>query len=376
MQTRAGHLPIDSPSVVGSASVDTGRTGWVVGVDIGGTKVAAAALTPAGEWLARARPRPVAPDDREASWQAVRHAVGEVVTAVAGTGKPNHGMAPSAIGVSMAAVVDRQTGSVIWAPNVPAWGDFPLAARLQAEFGSPAFVDFDGHMALLGEYWLGAGRGARNVCMMVVGTGIGGGLIADGRLVRGSTGIAGAFGWMAGEDREDLAAGYGPQASDAPASYATEPYPGWSSRWPQIGWLESLAAGPAIHARAVHLARQKGMPEADIYPDTRAVFAAARAGDLLAFRVVNETARFLGMAAANVASFFGPERFILGGGVGEQADLLLPSMRAAVERFAQPFAACHMALVAARLGNEAALAGAARLALEALGVLPATAYVS
>ncbi|MBE3578199.1 MAG: ROK family protein [Limnochordales bacterium] len=350
--------------------------GWVVGVDIGGTKIAAAALTSGGEWLARARPRAVTPDDGEACFESLRQVVGEVVDCVAAS--------PRAIGVSMAAVVDRRTGTVIWAPNLPAWDGFPLAERLRSEFGSPVFVDFDGHMALLGEYWLGAGRGVRNVCMMVVGTGIGGGLIADGRLIRGSCGIAGAFGWMAGEGLADVG------LQMAGGRRRAEPYPGWSCRWPQIGWLESLAAGPAILARAVHLARQGfatnestgGDTQAAAfdasctgrYPDTRAVFAAARSGDPIASRVVAETGWLLGLVAANVASFFGPERFILGGGVGEEADLLLPPMRAAVERFAQPHAARRMELTAASLGNGAALAGAARLAWEAIGVLPAAAF--
>lgn len=360
--------------------------GWVIGVDIGGTKIAAAALTCEGEWLARARPRAVTPGDGEACWESLRQVVNEVVTSVAANlphlpdSSAGAFSEPRALGVSMAAVINRETGTVTWAPNLPAWNGFPLAARLQSEFGCPTFVDFDGHMALLGEYWLGAGRGLRNVCMLVVGTGIGGGLIADGRLVRGSSGIAGAFGWMAGGDLAAIG------LELAGGRRTDEPYPGWTERWPQIGWLESLAAGPAIHARAVHLARtarsasrERGGDDSKdgcsgCYPDTRAVFAAARSGDPVAARVVAETGWLLGLIAANVASFFGPERFILGGGVGEEADLLIPPMRAAVERFAQPFAARRLELIAARLGNAAALAGAARLAWEALGVLPAAAY--
>lgn len=336
-----------------STGTHTSHKRWAVAVDIGGTKVAAAAFDEDGKQLTPIARRPLPPGGGEGAWQATEQAVTEILEAM--------GTRPVAIGASVAAVVDQETGVVIWAPNLPAWQGFPLASRLAARFGSRVRLDLDGHLAVLGEAWLGAGRGTANVAMMVVGTGIGGGVLVDGRLVRGAAGLAGTFGWMAG----------GPVGA--------EPYPGWQEKCRQVGWLESLAAGPAILARARHLAARARALDAPPprgrsvaieagsgagYEDTPAVFAAARAGDPIAVQVIRETGYWLGLAAANAASLFGSELFILGGGVGEQADLLIPYMQPVVEEHAQPYAARRLRLVPAALGNAAALAGAARLALE------------
>jgi glucokinase len=175
--------------------------------------------------------------------------------------------------------------------------------------------------------------------MIIVGTGIGGGLILDGKLFRGRDRLAGAAGWFALTDDANRMDPYG-QA---------------------IGHWESLAAGPGIARRAQVLLKD--------YPDSslnqfetltaRQVFEAARRSDPLARQVVDQTASLLGLGVANIISLVNPEIVILGGSIGRQDDLLLPGLRQVVLQWAQPASARSVSIVTSRLGADAGLYGAA-----------------
>jgi glucokinase len=189
-------------------------------------------------------------------------------------------------------------------------------------------LHYDGHAWAAGEWWRGAARGAREVALIAVGTGIGGGLILDGRLHRGRVGVAGAIGW-------------------------------WVADWQQAGrarpqsqgWLESLASGPAI-------ARAAGRATAD------EALQAARAGDPAARQAVERAAQALGAAAASIVSLVDPEVVVMAGGViAGGADLLLPRITEIAKREAQPRTARGVRVVCAELGEDAAWLGAARLAM-------------
>ncbi|MBE3583706.1 MAG: ROK family protein [Limnochordaceae bacterium] len=319
----------------GEAAVEVEGVECALALDIGGTKVAAALVTAAGQFAARAARR-WNPRESDSAWQALVEAAETAIQAQPGSRLVG-------IGVGAPAVVERQAGVIVWAPNIPAWDHFPLGERLEAHFHCPVRVDFDGHMATLGEHWLGAGRGVDDLALMAVGTGIGGGIISGGRLLRGVLGLAGAVGWM--------------RVGLPPTCRAGEPfYPGWEERSSRQGFLESLAAGPAILARANHLAGSSPR-----YADTPAVFAACRRGESSACQAVEEAAWALGVAAGNLVSTVGCRRVILGGGVGEEADLLLPTMRRVMAEYAQPWVGKRAEIVPAELGNAAGLAGAARL---------------
>jgi glucokinase len=252
----------------------------------------------------------------------------------------------AAVGIGIPAVLEQESDLVIWAPNISGWRDVPLRSTLEKELGLPVFVEYDGHTAVLGEYWLGAGRGYHNVVDVIVGTGIGGGLVLDGRLLRGFNRLAGAAGWFT-------------LTTDAALR---------DERAQSVGYWESLAAGPglALYANA----------QLDLHPgsilnqlsqkDTLTaihVFSAAEQGDFLALQLLDQLADWLGLGLANIVSLVNPEVVILGGGMGSQCESLLPRIHQVILRWAQPISARSVKLKVSTLGARAGLMGAAYAAV-------------
>jgi len=233
-----------------------------------------------------------------------------------------------AVGVIVPGIYNPATGHA-WCPNL--WGpeEVPLLHALRDETTLEVFIDSDRAGYVLGEAWLGAARGLRHVIFVAIGTGIGVGVIADGRVLRGAGGIAGAAGWFALT-------------------------PEWRDAYAAVGCWEAESAGPAVAAQA-------GMD------DAAAVVSAARAGEPRALAALDRAARFTAMGIANLISAFNPEAVVLGGGLMVGAgDLLLDRIRAEVPRWAQPIAVSGCRIELTRLGADAGLLGAARLALDHL----------
>ncbi len=218
------------------------------------------------------------------------------------------------MGIGSPGPLNRETGVVIFTPNL-GWRDFPLRDRVQYAVRLPATLDNDANCATLGEWWLGAARGARHVVGLTLGTGIGGGLILDGRLYHGISDVAGELGHMT-IDSNGRRCGCG-----------------------NYGCLEAYASGTAIAMRARE-ALAGGEPSSlpqlvggDLSKITAAqVYGAAKDGDALAVEVVRETARFLGIGVANLLNAFNPEVVVLAGGVTHAGDALFEPMRAEVRR--------------------------------------------
>jgi len=228
-----------------------------------------------------------------------------------------------AAGVIIPGIYDSATGQG-WAPNL--WGkDFhPLRAQLESRLSGPVAIASDRTGSVLAEQWLGRARGLRNVVFVAVGTGIGVGIVADGRPIEGAGGIAGAAGWM----------------------IVGTP---WKPEHAACGVWETLASGPAM-------ARRAGMHNAE------SVAAAARAGDANALKAVDETADYLAMGIANLIAVLNPEMVVLGGGCLQAADLMLDRIRKNALSWTQPIAARTVRIEATALGADAGLLGAARLA--------------
>jgi glucokinase len=282
--------------------------GMVLAVDLGGTKTA----------LARVDEQGGVHDPRTVP--AARTLAGSVDQIAAACHEVE------AVGVIIPGIVEHPAGTA-WCPNL--WGPehVPLVAALRARLPVEVVVDSDRAGHVLGEAWLGAARGLRHVVLVAVGTGIGVGILADGVVLRGAGGIAGAAGWFALNAE-------------------------WKQEYAAIGCWEAESAGPAI-------ARLAGMP------DGRAVVAAARAGDRRALDTLHHAARFIGMGVANLVSAFTPEAVVLGGGlVAGAGDLLLDTVRQEARRWAQPLAIEQCRIELTQLGDRAGLMGAARLALE------------
>jgi glucokinase len=248
------------------------------------------------------------------------------------------------VGMDSAGIVDLANGLVLDAPNLRSWECFPLAARLGDALGVPVFLENDVNAMTYAEWQLGAGTGARHLVCLTLGTGVGGGLVLDGRLYRGARHAGGELGHMTLQ-------------RDGP-------------RCPcgSTGCLERYIGTAAIVERTRrHLERDerpsrlRETPAEALTP--RAVSEAAAAGDAIARGVLEETGRWLGVGLASLANIFDPERIIIGGGVAKAGDLLLEPARAMLRERAMKVPAERVLVVPAALGNQASVAGAALLAL-------------
>jgi glucokinase len=312
----------------------------VIGIDLGGTKLALAVFTEDGALQAR-RGAPLA---GRTGAEVGALIIAELKALLA---TPCPGSDPvRAVGIGIPGIYRSAKGTV-WAPNIPGWDDYPLNAEVALALGSEAaamgaaaplvLVDSDRACCILGEAWCGSARGARDAIFITVGTGIGAGILADGVVLRGARDIAGAIGWMA-LDRE------------------------YRSGYAGMGCFEYHAAGPGL----VRIAREAGGAAVPPELTTAALFDAYDAGDAVARHVIDEAITYWGMAVANLVSTFDPEVIIFGGGVFGPATRFLGRIRDEAARWAQPISMPDVRVVASALGGDAVLYGAGHLALREL----------
>jgi glucokinase len=306
----------------------------VLAIDLGGTKIASAIVSESGDVVGRGH----ALLGRRTGRDVANLVVEECQTLLA----RSPGSPPTAIGIIVPGIYHAATGAV-WAPNIPGWDDYPLRDELQAAVGRKIRVVVDSDRAgyILGESWLGAARGARDAIFLAVGTGIGAGILADGRVLRGHGDIAGAIGWM---------------ALDRP----------YENRYEACGCFECRASGPGLTSGVRDVVgRGSGMSSVLDMDDlsTPRLFEAYDRDDPVARRVLDDAVQFWGMAAANLVSLFNPETIVFGGGVFGPAVRFLDRIATEAKRWAQPIAIQQVRFVASALGGDAGLLGAARLAL-------------
>ncbi len=291
----------------------------LIGVDVGGTKVSVATLD--GSELSETELHPTVLDDEEGL-------IDQLVELV------RRRLPADAVGIGVPSVIDFATGTARSSVNVPLQ-DVPLRQVLAGRLGMPVFVDNDAAVAALGEAYDDDMRPvADSLILFTVGTGVGGGIVLDGRIYRGATGAAAEFGHtLIGAD----------VLHGAPVS---------NGRFPQPGSLETLAAGRALDA----LGRAQGFAAG---PD---VVAAARAGDPAALQAITTLGERLGIGIANAINTFDPEQVVVGGGVSSAGELLLDPARATAQRFVLPGVGTRTQIRQARYGPRAGVRGAALLA--------------
>lgn len=309
-----------------------------IGIDVGGTKIAGGAVDGAGGVVAR-RQIPTEPADAGATVAGIVKVARELLAAAP---------AAAAVGVGAAALIDSG-GVIVGAPNL-AWRNLHLRSLLEDRLGVRVVVDNDVNVAVWAEHLWGAGRGAARLVMFALGTGIGGGIVIDGRLERGAHGLGAELGHMIVERG-------GPRCACG-----------------NDGCLEALASGTAIarmaseriagHAESAVLAAAGGDASAIT---GEIVGAAAIEGDAFARDLLEEAGRALGVGLANAANIFDPDRIVVGGGVlAGTGDLILaPALEAMRSMVVEGRNRPEIPVVPAALGTDAGLIGAAALARDA-----------
>jgi glucokinase len=317
----------------------------VVGIDIGGTKLATVVADSTGQILSKVRKPTLAEKGPEHALQLLFEMVRESVEQ-AGLQQASI----SAIGVSCGGPLDTKTGVVYSPPNLPGWDALPLKAQLESEFQIPVTIENDANASALAEFRFGGGRGYNAVLYMTMSTGIGGGIVIDGQIYHGANDSAGEVG-------HQILLPDGPRC-------------GCGKR----GCLEALCSGPAIARRAqamiqAQLAEGKASATTLLnlagghIEDVKSehVLTAAQSGDVLALQLVEETAYYMGWGIANLVNILNPDIILLGTIAIAAGDLLLNPIRKTVAEFAMTRPAEVVKIAPAQLGD--ALGDLAAIAL-------------
>lgn len=314
---------------------------WVIGVDIGGTNLVVAVIPAGGGEPAAIRSRETAP---ERGADAAVADIGAMADAVIAETLDREGGARDdflGVGIGCPGPLDLSRRVVMSTPNL-GWDGYPIRDRIAETIGLPATLDNDANCATYGEWWQGAGRGVASLVGVTLGTGIGGGLILNGDLVRGASGSAGEIGHM------------------------TIDFNGRRCGCGNYGCLEAYASGPNIAARARE-GLAAGYPS--ILPElvdgdldritALTVYDALTRGDEYAQEVMTETAKILGVGLANIVNTFNPEVIVIVGGVTRAGDHLFAPLRSEVRRRAFPGAVEACSIVPGALPDTAGVIGAA-----------------
>ena len=310
-----------------------------IGIDIGGTNIKTAVVWNDGRVVGarqiptRASEGPQAAEERLVA--TVRQLMAE------------HGLEPRemrAVGMDSAGIVDGARNLVLDAPNLRTWERFPLAERLSTALGVPVYLENDVNAMTYGEWLCGAGRGTRHLLCMTLGTGVGGGLVLDGKLYRGARGAGGEVG------------------------HVTVQRDGPRCKCGNFGCLERYIGASYIVERARLRLQRDSTPSSvrDLEPDALTPLALSRAaahGDTLASEVLEETGIWLGVALAGLVNVLNPERIVVGGGVAQAGEQILGPARRTMRERAMSIPAETVAIVEAELGNDASVVGAALLGL-------------
>lgn len=317
------------------------QDGVVIGIDVGGTKIAAGLVDCSGEIRSQTRTSMVSSGTAAAGLAAVTSAIDQQFA-----NHPKGGSLIRGIGICAPGPLNPATGVIVNPPNVPCWRDFPLAARVSQAYNVPVKVDNDANAAALAEARWGAGSGYRNVFYATIGTGIGTGIVFDGRIYNGRTGSAGEGGHMSIDYR-------GPRCNCG-----------------KPGCIEVLASGPAIARRArAKLAAEPArgaaildLSKGNIEAVTGEVVGQAyAAGDPMAKEILIETIDLLSLWLGNIVDLLEPDVMIIGGGVASMLNPLFDEIRKRLPSCCINSRCQEIPLLKARYGEDAGVAGGAAL---------------
>lgn len=314
------------------------REQFTIGVDLGGTNLRIAAVAADGRILEK-----ISLDTEVTEGRA--RVVADMCAAVAEIEQRLSGARMAGIGIGVPGIINLANGTIRQSPNLPGWSDFPVRDDIERRLRTHVILENDANAAALGEKWVGAGRDAAGLCMITVGTGIGGGLILNGRIWHGMDGMAGELGHMT-IDPNGALCGCG-----------------------NLGCIEAYASAGAISRMAMaairvgrsaelaHEAEQLGELTAEI------VYIKAKQGDVVAREIFEMAGRSLGVGIANLINIFNLPLYVVGGGVARGWDAFAPSMMAEVRKRSLVYRSTATRIEPSALGAEAGLLGAAYLPL-------------
>jgi glucokinase len=318
----------------GMVAADKTDKNLIFAADLGGTHLRAAIVDRKGRIHSRFKQNTPQVADANAIVDAVVGAVHEF---------QNQNAEISAVSLVVPGTVKVEEGAVVKAPNLPCLDGFRLAAALSSRLDLPAFLENDANAAAVGEMWQGAAVGCKTIICLTLGTGVGGGIILDGKLWRGVDGAAAEIGHM-----------------------CVDPFGGVACTCGSRGCLEVFASATAI----VRMTREAS-PR---YPDSilqgkedltaEMIFDAGKQDDELALEIFRRMGVYLGIGLANLINILNPEMIVIGGGVVNGWALFEKDMHQQVEERAFPLLAARVQIVRAKCGDDAGLLGAARLALK------------
>ena len=317
-------------------------SGPILGIDIGGTKLAVGVARRDGRLLSEQRQ----PSDAATGPEPMVARVVEMARAVVA----DAGLALDeieAIGIGCGGPLDPWRGVILNALNNPGWVDVPLVARIEEGLGRPSHLDNDANAAALGEHRFGAGRGVAHMVYLTISTGVGGGLILDGRLYHGANGNAGELGHI-----------------------SVRVSGGRPCHCGSVGCIEAYCSGTNIAERFREALAGGAASAIDREPaaiTAEDVADAARDGDPLAGTIWAETMELLGGGIVSIIHAFNPQLVVLGGGVTRAGDLLFEPVRRVVSERAMPWLAEPVRIVPAELGDMTGVLGAVAVALERIG---------
>jgi len=309
----------------------------VLAIDLGGTKIIAAIISNRGKVMAREYHLTLADEGPESVIKRILSAIDHLLS-LRNLDPPQL----DSISIAAAGAIDFDRGVITLSPNLPGWYDIPFRDIVKEKYGVNTFLINDANAAALGEHHLGVGKGIDNLVFLIVGTGIGGGIIINGKLYQGPSGSAGEIG------------------------HTTIDVNGPRCTCGNVGCLEMLASGTAVAREAIrrisHGERSslteiiEGKIE-NITAET--VGVAAQGGDSLALEVISKAATYLGVGMVNLVNIFNPEMIIVGGGMSKMGDLLLNPARQVVRERTFQLSAQAVRIVLTQLGDNAGVLGAA-----------------
>ena len=296
----------------------------IIGIDLGGTKISAALFSREGELME---------EEYRLLGGAVGSAVGvEIAEAITALRARRPDLPVEAVGICVPGIVYSKRGTV-WAPNIPGWDNYPLKNDLMAVLDDRSIrisIESDRTCYILGEVWKGAAQGCSDAIYLAVGTGIGAGILLDGRIIHGANDIVGATGWMALE-------------------------PPYKEEFVPMGCFEYYASGSGIGNQAKLLYGDSSKTSYDVF--------AGYGKDPFATQILDKAIQLWGMGTANLVSLFNPQKVIFGGGVFGPAVQFIGRIYAEARKWGQPISMRDVVFCPSAVGGDAALLGAAYLGI-------------